>query len=248
MTMTETETSPETTDQNGKPAAAQVLELLRTVAAPGGQRDVVSAGFIKEIEVTGNDVKIVFAPNIRSEDKVEDMEAGIRAVLEAETVFDTIDIKRVEPFTDGEDNDHPAHSKQRPDLALDAGYGSEGPDPLGGPSADAAYEGKLPVFQWEIDPHDPSAKSGSAELSLDGWDFRMWWQEHDARLLYTSIQAMQDDEVGHDGSARSHPVGRMEAVNLVYDLDRGAVVAIYGTVRDFRPFVEAFYRSYVLRN
>ncbi len=140
---------------------------------------------------------------------------------------------------------------EQPNLAPDAGYGPDGPQPLGGPGADpgisAVYEGELPVFQWEIDPQDPAAKSGSADLSAGGWDFRMWWQEHDARLVYTSIQAMQDDAVGHDGAARSHPVGRMEAVNLVYDMDRKAVVAIYGTVGDFRPFVEAFYQSYVLK-
>ncbi len=59
---------------------------------------------------------------------------------------------------------------------------------------------------------------------------------------------MRDDRVEHGGAARSHPVGRSEAVNLVYDIDRKAVVAIYGTVRDFRPFVDAFYRGYVLRN
>lgn len=141
---------------------------------------------------------------------------------------------------------------EQPNLAPDAGYGPEGPDPLGGPGTQpgtsAVYEGKLPVFQWEIDPQDPDAKSGGAELSADGWDFRMWWQEHDARLIYTSIQAMQDDAATHQGDARPHPVGRMEAVNLVYDMDRDAVVAIYGTVQDFRPFVEAFYQSYVLKN
>ncbi len=41
------------------------------------------------------------------------------------------------------------------------------------------------------------------------------------------------------------PVGRTEAVNLVYDITRGAIVAIYGTVQDFRPFVEAFGRAYL---
>ena len=59
---------------------------------------------------------------------------------------------------------------------------------------------------------------------------------------------MRDDWVEHDGAARSHPVGRSDAVNLVYDMDREAVVAVYGTVRDFRPFVDAFRRGYVLKN
>lgn len=230
-----------------KCSAEQVLELLRSILAPGGQRDIVAAGFVKEIEVTGNDVKIVFAPDTRNQDKVEQMEGGIRALLEDEGVFGDVEIQRNRPFSEDEDTLSRAHASERPDLAPDAGYGLDGPEPLGGPSS-AVYEGELPVLQWEIDPQDPGASSGSADLSIDDWDFRMWWQVHEARLVYTSIQAMQDDEVAHEGAARSHPVGRMEAVNLVYDLDRKAVVAIYGTVRDFRPFVDAFYRSYVLRN
>lgn len=141
---------------------------------------------------------------------------------------------------------------EQPNLAPDAGYGPDGPQPLGGPGTNPAssptYEGELPVLQWEIDPQDPDANSGAADLTIGEWDFRMWWQEHASRLVYTSIQAMQDDGVAHEGAARSHPVGRMEAVNLVYDKERKAVVAIYGTVRDFRPFVEAFYQSYVLKN
>ncbi len=119
--------------------------------------------------------------------------------------------------------------------------------PLGDPSNDA-YEGELPVFQWQIDPQDPHASSGTANLAIDDWDFRVWWQVHPARLVYASIQAMREDRAGHGGEARTHPVGRSEAVNLVYDADRKAVVAIYGTVRDFRPFVDAFYRGYVLNN
>jgi hypothetical protein len=136
---------------------------------------------------------------------------------------------------------------QRPDMAPQAGYDEDGPEPLGGPRSDA-YEGKLPVFQWEIDPHDANAKSGTANLQIGDWEFRVWWQVHPARLVYASIQAMRDDWVEHDGAARSHPVGRSDAVNLVYDTERKAVVAIYGTVQDFRPFVDAFYRSYVLKN
>jgi hypothetical protein len=136
---------------------------------------------------------------------------------------------------------------QRPDLAPEVGYDEDGPEALGGPCSDT-YEGELPVFQWEIDPQDSNAKSGTANLDIGDWSFRVWWQVHPARLVYASIQAMRDDWAEHDGAARSHPVGRSEAVNLVYDKDRKAVVAIYGTVRDFRPFVDAFYRGYVLQN
>jgi hypothetical protein len=53
------------------------------------------------------------------------------------------------------------------------------------------------------------------------------------------MQAMREDWVDN-ADAVPHPVGRSEAVNLVYDEARAAVVAIYGTVRDFRPFVKAF--------
>jgi hypothetical protein len=136
---------------------------------------------------------------------------------------------------------------QRPDMAPQAGYDEDGPQPLGGPRSDV-YEGELPVHQWEIDPQDPAAKSGTANLTIGDWDFRVWWQVHPARLVYASIQAMREDWVENEGAARTHPVGRSEAVNLVYDMDRKAVVAIYGTVQDFRPFVDAFHRGYVLKN
>ena len=35
-------------------------------------------------------------------------------------------------------------------------------------------------------------------------------------------------------------MGRNVVVNVVYDRRREAVVAVYGTARDFRPFIEAF--------
>ncbi len=41
-------------------------------------------------------------------------------------------------------------------------------------------------------------------------------------------------------------MGRAIAVNLVYDPRRTAIIAIYGTARDFRPFVEAFRQGYGL--
>ncbi len=135
----------------------------------------------------------------------------------------------------------------RADIARQAGYDEDGPEPLGGPTTDS-YEGAVPVFQWEINPQDSDAKSGTAEITLNGWDFRVWWQVHGTGLIYASIQAMLNDSVEHDGSARPHPVGRTEAVNLVYDEQRKGVVAIYGTVRDFRPFVDAFHSGYILRS
>lgn len=124
-----------------------------------------------------------------------------------------------------------------------AGLGGEPPEPLYGPQGPAGdrYEGQMPVFQWEIDPHDPAAEAHESSIRLDDWEIRIWWQVHPkGDLLYASLQAMHDDWADHSGSARVHPVGRQAAVNLVFDTIRDGVVAIYGTVRDFRPFVEAF--------
>ena len=131
----------------------------------------------------------------------------------------------------------------RADVAPGAGYGVDGPEPLRGPTF--AADAPLPrVFQWDIDPQDASAKSGTANIDLDGWEFHIWWQLHPADLIYVSIQAMREDQITHSGDARPHPVGRSEAVNLVYDARRDGVVAIYGTVKDFRPFVVAFHKGF----
>ncbi len=110
---------------------------------------------------------------------------------------------------------------------------------LDGPVSET-YKGFLPVYQWDINPSKSSLEAGEANVDLDDWEFQLWWQIHPSRLVYASIQAFQEDWVEHSGQARPHPVGRSEVVNIVYDLERKAVVAIYGTVMDFRPFVEAF--------
>ncbi len=112
-------------------------------------------------------------------------------------------------------------------------------------ASEPSYQGPLQVFQWQIDPTDLEAESVQRAVQLDGWEFRVWWQVHaGGELLYTSLQALREDWVDLAGVARRHPVGRTEAVNLVYDRARDGVVAIYGTVRDFRPFVEAFRLAY----
>ena len=242
--------------------------LLRSVLYPGFTRDIVAAGFVRDIEVRGRKVTVHFAPNTRDQAKVEQMETGIRDALIEAGRFERVDIQRHQPFAgsgalrsggmtplqaemleDGvvPETDAMGQSMQRPDMAPEAGYDEDGPEPLGGPRS-GVHENELPVFQWQIDPHDSSARSGTANLTIDGWEFRVWWQIHPARLVYASIQAMREDWIEHGGAARSHPVGRSEAVNLVYDMDRKAVVAIYGTVGDFRPFVDAFHRGYVLNN
>ena len=264
----------------GNDEAERVRGLLRAVQYPGFQRDIVAAGFVKDIDVDGKQVTVHFAPDTRNAAKVEQMEADIRNALGGTGSFERVTVQHHHPFADAgvlssggmtplqaemlndgilPEADIMENSMQRPDMAPEAGYDEDGPEPLGGPRSEDGpeplggprsdvYEGELAVFQWEIDPNDPSAKSGTANLTIGDWEFRVWWQVHPARLIYASVQAMREDWVEHSGRARSHPVGRSEAVNLVYDMDRKAVVAIYGTVQDFRPFVDAFHRGYVLKN
>jgi hypothetical protein len=102
----------------------------------------------------------------------------------------------------------------------------------------------LPVFQWEIDPLDPTLEAHEVSLDLDGWEFSIWWQVHPAELLYVSIQALRDDRADGNRGERGHPIGRNVVANLVFDRRRGGVVAVYGTTHDFRPFIEAFKRAY----
>ncbi len=251
--------------------AEQVRDCLRGVAYPGFSRDIVSAGFVKDIDVEGNVVTVNFAPNTNKTEKVDQMVADIRSKLKETGAFEKVNITQFRPYEgsgalsegkemtplqaellqDGVLPDPDVLgtdiSLRRADMAPDAGYGEDGPKPPSGPkgpSDSLTYDGPVPVLQWEIDPHDGQADSGGTNLNIDGWEYRLWWQTHPSGLVYASIQAIKEDPVAHDGKARPHPVGRSEAVNLVYDLERKGVVAIYGTVGDFRPFVEAFREGY----
>ncbi|HEB79227.1 MAG TPA: DUF59 domain-containing protein, partial [Rhodospirillales bacterium] len=206
--------------------AERVRGLLRSVPYPGFTRDIVAAGFVKGIEAEGGRVTVHFTPNTSNQAKVEQMEAGIHDVLAAAGGFESVEIERhqaaaeasmlmssgggitplqAEMINDGvaAEADVIGRSKQLPNMAPQAGYNEDGPTPLGGPRGDT-YEGEIPVFQWQIDPHDSAAKSGTANLNINDWEFRVWWQVHPERLVYASIQAMQEDWVEHDGKARSH--------------------------------------------
>src|SRR5690606_11357580 len=119
------------------------------------------------------------------------------------------------------------------------GYGDAGPSTLPGPqSAEAAGADVIwpPVLQWQIDPDNPDLESGEADVTQGDWDFAVWWQRHPDALIYVSIQALQRRDEGIGAGERELPMGRNVVVNLVYDERRSAVVAIYGTARDFRPF------------
>ncbi|MDP7009356.1 MAG: iron-sulfur cluster assembly protein [Phycisphaerales bacterium] len=127
-------------------------------------------------------------------------------------------------------------------VAEEIGYGEFGPDPITSPEAeipDAPWEGYPPVLQWDIDPMDATIESGESTVQLLDWHFEIWWQRHPSNLRYVAIQAMHEDGMTEE-QERQHPVGRNVVVNLVYDEERNAVVSVYGTARDFRPFIEAF--------
>ena len=108
---------------------------------------------------------------------------------------------------------------------------------------DPTYDGLLPVFQWQIDPEHAGSRAVKTKLSIDNWNFVVCWLVHPSQdLVYASLQARH--WISYGGKARPNPAGRTEGVNLVYDRKRAGVVAIYGTVKDFRPFVEAFRRAF----
>ena len=136
-----------------------------------------------------------------------------------------------------EDN-HPARGLE--DGGEHASMAAEGPQG----NLDPDYDGPLPVFQWQVDPQDPQADVVKVKLSIDSWNYVVWWLPHPTEgLVYACIQARH--WIYYDGKARPNPAGKTEGVNLVYDTTRGGVVAIYGTVKDFRPFVDAFHSAYV---
>jgi hypothetical protein len=234
------------------------------VVWPGFDQDIVAAGFVKEIDVRDGSVRVDFELRTRRMDKAAAIEQGIRQAVSSLPGVERVEIRRIEPTLD------PVLSQGGRSTPLQAEVAADGvtpePDPMlgvvesgdpHGPRWDGkspdrgrpvstTYDGVIPVHQWDIDPTDPAAKHGEAHVTLDDWEFRMWWQAHPADLAYVSIQAIQDDTVSHGQAARAHPVGRAVAVNLVYDPRRAAIIAIYGTAKDFRPFVEAFRQGFGL--
>ncbi len=68
----------------------------------------------------------------------------------------------------GKDDPQQPRGMQRPDKAPVAGHDEDGPQPF---PRSGNYEGGLQVFQGEIDPHDYSTKSGTANLMIGDWRF-----------------------------------------------------------------------------
>ncbi len=77
--------------------AERVRGSLRTVLLPGSRRDIVAAGFVKDIEVEGARVTVHFAPNTTNQAKVEQMEADIRDTLGGEERFEQVEVRRHTP-------------------------------------------------------------------------------------------------------------------------------------------------------
>ncbi len=250
-----------------------IRNALRDVKYPGYTRDIVSFGFVSEIAVQDGSIRIGLVMGTAQPETAFRIQADVRNALTALPQLQGTEIKiemthrseatapgrngheiPISPLQDelqqsgtGFDPDPLLTTMVRPDLAPDAGYGEDGPSALGGPAGDRTsmkWKGAVPVFQWEIDPSDPQRQHyGEHEVERDGWLFRVWWQVHPAGLVYASISAISDEEEERP-HARLHPVGRSVAVNLVYDLRREGVVAVYGTALDFRPFVEVFLQGF----
>ncbi|MHC4217742.1 MAG: iron-sulfur cluster assembly protein [Planctomycetota bacterium] len=224
----------------------KVWDRLRSMKDPALRRDIVSLGLVRDLQVAGGTVTIHLESDGGDAHRDEALAAAIRREL------DTLDgIERVVVSGGGGDgalhlpildDAGPNSSLGAGGMALEAGYGPDGPEPLPSPESEIpneTYEGWPPVYQWEIDPSDPAPDSGEAQVRLADWEYDIWWQVHPAGLVYASIQALQDDSVTA-GPQREHPMGRNVVVNVVFDRERRAVVAVYGTARDFRPFIEAF--------
>ncbi len=145
----------------------RVRELLRSVQVPESSRNIVAAGFVTDIEVKDNEVKVHFAPDTRNDTKIERMEEEIYGILGGDKQFEWVEIERHIPFAnagvlsegggrtplqaemlqDGivPESDIIGGAMERADMAPDAGYTEDGVEPLGGRAA-ASTKAKSPSF------------------------------------------------------------------------------------------------------
>lgn len=244
------------------PLVEQLWQRVARLKDPFSGRTLHELGCVRDIQFARSIVTVQVAPLSADRFRNEALRDAIRRELAGVAGVDAVSVQELRLDDGGlgaEATDHthslpvlsgPADTgsdavrvvAQRADLAPEAGYGVDGPPLPPAPELDPAlgerYEGWPPVFQWEIDPGDAGRASGEAHVELGEWEYDVWWQAHPAELLYVSIQALRDDDSAV-GPQRQHPVGRNVVVNLVYDARRHGVVAVYGTARDFRPFIEA---------
>jgi len=236
-----------------------VSERLASLRDPKTKSDLLTAGLVADFEVDAAVVQVRLSPPEGDAYQHDALAAAIKRELGGLDGVDRVRVSwpRAETTTcgcgqpAGSCDDHavslpvldPNTARlQQAGIAEDSGFGEGGPEPLPSPEMDLPDEhwtGWPSVPQWDIDPANPSLVSGEAHVRIDAWDFEIWWQHHPDELMYVAIQAMSDDPVT-GGPERKHPIGRNVVVNLVYDIRRESVVAVYGTARDFRPFIEAF--------
>ncbi len=231
-------------------------DLLRSMKDPVSRRDIVSLGVVKHLEVAGRDITVHLEPAGGDKYRLEALAAAIERELAGLEGAGRVVVTGAAPAAGVARpgaamaplhlpvlNNSPADAAMsRADMAPAAGYGPDGPKPLPSPELEIPndrYESWPPVYQWQIDPKDPEMVSGESHVTLGEWEYDIWWQEHPAGLVYAAIQALRDDTMT-SGPQREHPMGRNVVVNIVWDDRRRAVVAVYGTARDFRPFIEAF--------
>lgn len=241
----------------------EAWDRMRGMKDPTSQQDIVSLGLAREVNLTDGVMTVQLTPPSGDAYRHEALATAIRRELSGLEGAERVVVRWANSVSNnGADSSSqmaPLHlpvldngagpeldamnaSLGRAGIALGAGYGEGGPEQLPSPESeipDDRYEGWPPVFQWEIDPADPSLVSGESHVRIADWEYDIWWQAHPAALIYASIQALSDDTVT-SGPERQHPMGRNVVVNLVYDRRREAVIAVYGTARDFRPFIEAF--------
>lgn len=235
-----------------------VWQKLRRMKDPVRHEDIVSMGIVRDVALHGRTVTIQVSPTGKDRYLDEALEDAIRREVGSLEGVDAVKIRRDESPVAGHDRD--VHLNV---LGPQSGLSAAGMETTGQvdfsdwgqpgePSSDLEipqdrYAGWPPVFQWEVDPADPNIERGEAEVVLGEWEYSVWWQTHPAGLVYASLQALHEDLTA-DGPERPHPMGRNVAVNLVYDSRRSGIVAIYGTARDFRPFVEAFRQAFDITN
>ncbi|MDP7030518.1 MAG: iron-sulfur cluster assembly protein [Phycisphaerales bacterium] len=236
-----------------------VSQRLASLRDPKSKGDLMSAGLIADVEVDASVVRVELTPPQGDAFQHDALAAAIKREIGALEGVERVRVRWPKAETAscgcgqpvGTCEDHsvslpvldPNTARlQQAGIAEDSGFGEGGPEPLASPEMDLPDEhwtGWPAVPQWEIDPANPALNSGEAHVRIDAWDFEIWWQQHPDDLTYVAIQAMSDDPVT-GGPERKHPIGRNVVVNLVYDIRRESVVAVYGTARDFRPFIEAF--------
>ncbi len=235
-----------------------VWQTLRRMKDPVRHEDIVSMGLVRDVALHGGTVTIQVSPTGGDQFLDEALVDAIRREVGSLDGVDAVKIRRDEaPMAEP---DRAVHLNV---LGPQSGMSASGMEATGqvdfsdwgqanGPSSDVEipqdrYAGWPPVFQWEVDPADPDIERGETEVVLGEWEYSVWWQIHPTGLVYASLQALRED-LADAGPERPHPMGRNVAVNLVFDSRRRGIVAIYGTARDFRPFVEAFRQAFGITN